>query len=439
MRMRMTAAVAVLAVLLPAPAAAAAPGTSGAPGPLTLRTARQALAAGDGWGAAGTGTTGGAAADEAHVFVVHDRDGLAAALAGAEPKIVFVAGTIDGLTGADGTAVTCADLADPGYTLDSYLAAYDPAVWGRATDPAGPIEQARVRSVATQRARTELRVGPNTTVFGLPGATLRHLTLMIDTAPNVIVRNLTLLDAADCFPRWRPTDGAEGNWNSEYDLVSVRRSTNVWIDHNTFSDGDNPDSTQPVYFGRPWQVHDGALDVTHTSDLVTVSANVFTRHDKTMLIGSSDTVGPDVGKLRVTVRHNVFDGVGQRAPRVRFGQVDVYNNTFSVREPYDYSVGLGIQSAVYLEDNFFDLRDGITADKVLKDWKGTAVTELGSWVRAGNGLGGPVSLLAAYNGAHDPDFGPDAGWTPALRAHRPAPAALVPLLTLFSGAGRIVP
>ncbi|MBV1853173.1 pectate lyase family protein [Catellatospora tritici] len=437
MRMRGMAAVAALAVLLPAPAAAAAPDS--APGWWAQRVARQPLATGDGWGAAGAGTTGGSAADGAHVFVVHDRDELAAALTGAEPKIVFVAGTIDGLARPDGTKVTCADLADPGYNLTDYLAAYDPAVWGRATDPSGPIEQARVRSVATQRARTELRVGPNTTVLGLPGATLRHLTLMIDTAPNVIVRNLAFEDAADCFPRWRPTDGAEGNWNSEYDLVSVRRSTNVWIDHNTFSDGANPDSTQPVYFDRPWQVHDGALDITHTSDLVTVSANVFTNHDKTMLIGSSDTVGPDVGKLRVTLRHNVFDGVGQRAPRVRFGQVDVYNNTFSVREPYDYSVGLGIQSSVYLENNFFDLRDGIPADRVLKDWKGTAVTELGSWVRTGDSLGGPVSLLAAYNGAHDPDFAPDAGWTPELRAYRPVPAAVVPLLTLLSGAGRLLP
>ncbi|MDI1461359.1 polysaccharide lyase family 1 protein [Catellatospora sp. KI3] len=436
MRMRGMAAVAALAVLLPASAATAAPDS--APGWWAQKVARQALAAGDGWAATGAGTTGGAAADATHVFVVHDRDELAAALAGAEPKIVYVAGTIDGLAGPDGP-LTCADLADPGYTLESYLAAYDPAVWGRATDPSGPIEQARVRSVATQRARTELRVGPNTTVLGLSGATLRHLTLMIDTAPNVIVRNLAFEDAADCFPRWRPTDGAEGNWNSEYDLVSVRRSTNVWVDHNTFSDGDNPDSTQPVYFGRPWQVHDGALDITHTSDLVTVSANVFTHHDKTMLIGSSDTVGPDVGKLRVTLRHNVFDGVGQRAPRVRFGQVDVYNNTFRVREPYDYSVGLGIQSAVYLENNFFDLGDGIPADRVLKDWKGTAVTELGSWVRTGTGLGGPVSLLAAYNGAHDPDFGPDAGWTPELRAYKPAPAAVVPLLTLLSGAGRLLP
>ena len=387
--------------------------------------AHEVLPANDGWAAMGTGTTGGSAATS--MTVVHNRDELAAAVAGADPKIVLVDGVIEG--------PSCEGLADPGYTLEAFLAAYDPAVWGRV-NPSGPLEEARLRSVANQRALTEIKVGPNTTIYGLRGATLKRLTLMIDRAPNVIVRNLNLQDAADCFPRWSPTDGAEGNWNSEYDLISVRRSTNVWIDHNTFSDGANPDSNQPVYFGRPFQVHDGACDITHTSNLVTVSWNVFKEHDKTMLIGSSDTVGPDVNLLKVTLHHNVWDGVGQRAPRVRFGQVDLYNNYFNIKEPHDYSVGIGIQSATYMENNYFRLRDGITLDKVLKDWRGTTLTELGTWARSDNAFPQRVSALEAYNAANDPDFGSDAGWVPTLRAHDPLPAPAVPLLTsIFAGAG----
>jgi len=386
---------------------------------------REVLPANDGWAASGAGTTGGSAATS--MTVVHNRDELAAAVAGDAPKIVLISGVIEG--------PSCEGLADPAYSLQAFLAAYDPAVWGR-TNPSGPLEEARLRSVANQRALTEIKVGPNTTIYGLEGATLRRLTLMIDRAPNVIVRQLRLEDAADCFPRWSPTDGSAGNWNSEYDLISVRRSTNVWIDHNTFSDGSNPDSAQPVYFGRPYQVHDGALDITHTSDLATVSWNVFTNHDKTMLIGSSDTVGPDVGKLRVTLHHNVFDGVIQRAPRVRFGQVDLYNNYFNVRAPHDYSVGIGIQSAVYMENNYFRLRDGITLDRVLKDWRGTVLTEIGTWARSDDALPQRVSALAAYNAVNDPDFGPDAGWTPVLRAHDPLPAPAVPFVTsLLAGAG----
>jgi pectate lyase len=387
--------------------------------------AHDVLPANDGWAAMGTGTTGGSAATS--MTVVHNRDELAAAVAGAVPKIVLISGVIEG--------PACEGLADPAYSLEAFLATYDPATWGRV-NPSGPLEDARLRSVANQRALTEIKVGPNTTIYGLKGATLKRLTLMIDRAPNVIVRNLTLQDAADCFPRWSPTDGAEGNWNSEYDLISVRRSTNVWIDHNTFSDGNNPDSNQPVHFGRPFQVHDGACDITHTSNLVTVSWNVFKEHDKTMLIGSSDTVGPDNGLLKVTLHHNVWDGVGQRAPRVRFGQVDLYNNYFNVESPHDYSVGIGIQSAVYMENNYFRMRDGITLDTVLKDWKGTTLTEIGSWARNDNALPQRVSTLDAYNAVHDPDFGSDAGWAPTLRASEPLPALAVPLLTgILAGAG----
>ena len=149
---------------------------------------------------------------------------------------------------------------------------------------------------------------------------------------NVIVRNLTFRDTRDCFPRWDPNDNSPdsppGNWNSLYDSVSLQRSENVWVDHNTFTDEPNVDSTQPLYFGRPYQVHDGQLDITSGSDLVTVSRNVFTEHGKTMLIGSSNTSTTDPGKLRVSVHHNVFRNVQERAPRVRFGQVHVYNNLY---------------------------------------------------------------------------------------------------------------
>src|SRR5262249_32596594 len=156
----------------------------------------------------------------------------------------------------------------------AYLATYDPAVWGRV-NPSGPLEEARVRSVANQTRYTQINVGPNTTIVGERGAKLENLTLMVDTANNLIVRNLNFGDASDCFPAWSPTGGEAGNWNSQFDLMSVRRSENVWVDHNTFNDGDNPDSGQPVHFGRPYQVHDGSLDITHTASLVTVSYNRF--------------------------------------------------------------------------------------------------------------------------------------------------------------------
>jgi len=112
-----------------------------------------------------------------------------------------------------------------------------------------------------------------------------------------------------------------------------------------------------------------------------------------MLIGSTDTPGVDVGKLRVTVHHNRFDNVLQRAPRVRFGQVDVYNNYYVATSPnYQYSLGVGVQSAIYAQNNYFRLSGA--AGNVIHYWKGTAITAIGSLTPAG-----PVDLVAAYNAA----------------------------------------
>jgi pectate lyase len=400
-----------------------------------LRVARQVLPPNDGWAAADGGTTGGAAADPAHIAVAGNRAELIAAVAGDTPKIVLVRGRIDMTAGA-----TCADFADPGYTLDAFLAAYDPAVWGRTSKPTGPLEEARVRSAQRQGEQIKITVGSNTTIVGLPGARIDHGSLVLANVGNVIVRGVEFTDAADCFPAWDPTDGAAGNWNSLYDLVSLTGATHVWLDHDTFSDGGNDDADQPLYFGRPYQVHDGASDIIRGSDLVTVSYNDYSRHDKTMLIGSTDTPGADVGRLRVTVHHNRFGNVLQRAPRVRFGQVDVYDNLYvATSADYQYSLGVGVESSIYAQNNYFRLGAGVPAADVIHYWKGTRITAIGSLVQVDGDRARPVDLVAAYNAAYDPDLAPDAGWTPTLRT-RLDPAALVPLIvTLTAGARGLHP
>ena len=411
-----------------------------------LRLGRQPLPANDGWASTGTGTTGGSAADPANVAVAHNRAELVAALGGnaatngqnATPKIVFVSGLIDLSVGADNQPLGCADYADPAYSLPGFLAAYDPAVWGRTSKPSGPLEDARARSAKNQGDTVKISVGSNTTIVGINGAHLEHGSLLLAGVSNVIVRNLELSDAADCFPAWDPTDGSTGNWNSLYDLVSLTGATNVWIDHNSFSDGDNPDSDQPVYFGRPYQVHDGASDIIKASDLITVSWNQYSNHDKTMLIGSTDTVGVDVGKLRVTVHHNRFDNVLQRAPRVRFGQVDVYDNLYvATSDSYQYSLGVGVQSAIYAENNFFQLSAAVAPGSVIHYWKGTQITASGSLVQVAGQAPQSVDLVAAYNAAYDPDLTPDAGWTPSARTHLDPTWAVPAVVGAFAGSRRL--
>ena len=438
MRFRSLAAAVAGALLLPvamvATSASASPRDA-----FAERIGRQALPAGDGWAAFGAGTTGGAAATPENVVVVDDRAELIAAVAGDTPAIVYVRGTIRGNVDDSGAPLSCEQVADPAYSLDAFLAAYDPAVWGRVA-PSGPLEEARARSAANQSARIRVNVGSNKTIVGLRGATLNGIFLRLDGVSNVIIRNLTHEDTRDCFPVWSPTDGGTGNWNAAYDNIWIRNSRHVWVDHNTFTDADNPDSAQPLYFGRPYQVHDGQVDITNGSNYVTVSYNRFTNHDKTMLIGSTNTPGVDVGALKVTLHHNEFDGSVQRAPRVRFGQVDVYNNLYRVpvADPYEYGWGVGVQSAIYAENNYVAFGPGVAPDAFVYDWGGTALTEKGTWARVGRALPRPVSLLAAYNATHDPDIAGDAGWVPTLRAGPVLPAPAVPLVVeILAGAGRL--
>jgi pectate lyase len=137
-----------------------------------------------------------------------------------------------------------------------------------------------------------------------------------------------------------------------------------------------------------------------------------------MLIGSSDsgsTAAGDRGKLRVTIHHNHFQRVNQRAPRVRFGQVHLYNNYYEIHGGwrYSYSWGVGIESMIYAENNFFWTDGTETPDRFIDVFKGAAIHISGTLV---DGLTRRhlVDVLAAYNEANDPDLAGDVGWTPTL-------------------------
>lgn len=376
---------------------------------------RQVLAAGDGWASADGGTTGGSNAVPANVHEVSTRDELAAAVAGNEPKIVYVKQGFNANTAPDGTAITCEDYATGGYSLEAYLAAFDPAHW---TGPAsGPLEDARKASSAKQRERVRVNLGANTTIVGVGDVQLTGFTLNIDNVDNVIVRNLHLSDAYDCFPGWNGD-----TWKTEWDNLVVSGSSHVWLDHLTLDDGETADAAQPRYFGELFLRHDGLLDVVRQSDLVTITWSRLVGHDKSMLWGNGDGATADRGKLRVTLHHNEFVDLGQRAPRVRFGQAHVYNNVYRVTDPaqYQYSWGAGVESSIIARNNTFELADGIPAAEIIRSFGGTGIDEAGTWVN-----GRQVNVLDAYNTAN-----PDAALAPAVSGTagphlriEPAPAA----------------
>lgn len=321
-----------------------------------------------------------------------------------------------------------------------------PALPTTATDGSLTLEGQRACFAQAQGKRVVLRVGSNTSILGLGQnakivrGNLRlgdvavsgskdasgYAILSRNTpARNVVIRNIAFEDSYDYFPAWDPKDSFSitssefgtglcakvynattdagphqcpsrkgGRWNSEYDLISVLNATQVWIDHNTFSDGDRPDKLDPPVptWAAPFnereqkvQHHDGAVDVTLLGTQVTLSYNHFKNHDKTNLLGGTDTAaaysdgtkvvarsGPD--KMAVTFHHNRFENIVQRQPRVRFGKVHVYNNLYqgqlkptdtSLAAPdYAWSVAwtIGTASKLYIEANVLEVAPGAAGD-----------------------------------------------------------------------------
>ncbi|MEU1512585.1 polysaccharide lyase family 1 protein [Streptomyces sp. NPDC005811] len=405
----------------------------------TVDLYHQTLAAKDGWASSGTGTTGGTKADAAHTFTVSTRAQLVKALGSASdttPRIVKIKGTIDANTDDSGKKLTCSDYASgTGYSLSAYLKAYDPAAYGRSKLPSGTQEKARAAAQTKQAKNIVFKVPANTTVVGVPGtnAGLAGGMLQIQNVDNVIVRNLAFSGTEDCFPQWDPTDGDDGNWNSNYDSVTLRGATHVWADHNSFTDAPHLDSVNPRYYGREYQIHDGALDITKSSDLVTVSRNQFTNHDKTMLIGSSDS--EPSGKLRVSIHHNVWKGIVQRAPLTRVGQVHIYNNLYDVTPLNGYAVQYSINSRakaqVVAQNNYWKVPSSVKVAKLLSGDGTGAVLGSGNLVN-----GTATDLVAAYNAASSKDLKTTVNWTPALTAGLESSAKDLPTsLATTTGAG----
>jgi len=357
-----------------------------------------------GWAGVGA-TSGGADAGPGHIFDVRDRAGLDAALRlGDKPKIIRIHAFIDLCPGG------VEAFRDPGFSFDAFDRAFDPATWGRA-DPRGPLEDARKRSAQRQAAVSIVRIPSNTTLLGAaPGAGFQHGMVLLDKVSNIVIRDLRFSDAYDLFPAWEPRDNVHGEWNAEYDALSLRGAERIWVDHCLFDDGNRPDRLEPVRLGQRVQHHDGLLDITHGSDLVTVSWCRFQGHDKTLLIGNSDGLASDAGRLRVTLHHNHFHACKERTPRVRYGRVHVASNLFSAdrADEIGYTLGVGAQSRLVAEHNHWQLPAGVAPGQLIRRLKGSAVV-----VRDSRINGQAADLLAAWRAAHPGEaLADDVGWRP---------------------------
>jgi pectate lyase len=178
------------------------------------------------------------------------------------------------------------------------------------------------------KAVGRVRVCSHTTLFAPGvGATLRHGIVEMHGAHNVIIRNLRFRDLWENDPT-----GEYDRFGWDYVRIASAgkiASHHVWIDHCDFG-----------------KCYDGQCDITHGSDLVTISWCHFAGdergpHKKSMLIGhsSSPTAGAlDRGHLNVTLHHNWFENIDDRAPRARWGNIHICNDLVTGAENATISV-----------------------------------------------------------------------------------------------------
>src|SRR5688572_18347421 len=181
-----------------------------------------------------------------------------------------------------------------------------------------------------------LQLGSNKTILGIgPDAELRggiRIRGYEDAfVENVIIRNVSINGAT--------TD-------VDNDAMQIYFAHHVWIDHCEIWDG-----------------VDANLDVVHGSNWVTISWTKFrytaaapdADHKFSSLIGHSDNnASEDDGRLKVTLHHNWWaEGVTERMPRVRFGEVHSFNNYFA-SPGNNYCIRGGRNAHILSEGNFFD-------------------------------------------------------------------------------------
>lgn len=178
-----------------------------------------------------------------------------------------------------------------------------------------------------------VNVNSDKTIIGADSLSTITGNLLLHSVSNVIIQNLNITNKSGVGS----ADGIEAS----------NESTKIFVHKCTFID-----------------CADGSFDIKRGSDSITVSWCRFkyptnTAHCYPNLIGHNDDNGDqDRDKLHITMHHNWYDiGCQQRMPRVRFGQVHVYNNFYGcppINPDVDYTIGVGVESSILVENSYFE-------------------------------------------------------------------------------------
>ncbi|KAM3704058.1 hypothetical protein ACB098_04G144100 [Castanea mollissima] len=180
-----------------------------------------------------------------------------------------------------------------------------------------------------------------------------HITgggcITIQSITNIIIHGINI---HECKPAGntnvRSSPGHFGHRGiSDGDAVSIFGSRHIWVDHVTLSN-----------------CYDGLIDAVEGSSLITISNNLFTQHDKVILLGHNDANTADKS-MQVTVAFNHFgEGLTQRIPRIRHGYVHVVNNDYTKWKMY--AIGGSAAPTILSQGNRFLAPDDAKSKEVTK-------------------------------------------------------------------------
>jgi pectate lyase len=241
--------------------------------------------------------------------------------------------------GGNAAPVVVNDFAEAEAALEAYRDAFE-----EGTEDAlvlrytGSFDFGTITDVCTQHTLEaqvlQIKEMENVTFEGAPGSSA-HFGIKINRAKNVIVRNMTM----GLLPGGGSSDAITIEGNGTNGDVE-----NVWIDHNELfsSTKDDCDGAGDTEF-------DGLIDIKAGARRITLSYNYLHDHQKTGLLGSSDS---DDSERYVTFHHNRYENVVSRTPLHRFGFIHVFNNYYGQIAGSGINVRMG--GVALIESNFFE-------------------------------------------------------------------------------------
>lgn len=241
--------------------------------------------------------------------------------------------------GGNATTITVGSFEEAVAALDDYRSAFkDGTASALVVRYTGTFDFASITDVCAQHTKDAqivyIKEVENVTFEGAPGSSA-NFGIKINRAKNVIVRNMTI----GLLPGGDASDAITIEGNGTNGDVE-----NVWIDHNELfsSTKDDCDGAGDTEF-------DGLIDIKKGARYITISYNHLHDHQKTGLLGSSDS---DDTERYVTFHHNWYEKVASRTPLQRFGYTHLFNNYYNQISSSGINVRMG--GLALVEQNYFE-------------------------------------------------------------------------------------